>query len=161
VLTISRPGRLATLRRKLWRNLRATVACLRHPKGMTCLNCGFLALADREVSTANRILLAARGKAGSPPLDELCCTKKLWVSYDLRYFSGSSEGLFDEVRKRRRPCVGFMRYIPGRSPCEHRELEDHKRARREKIVIGLLSGAGGIVATLLTKWLLNYLGLIP
>ncbi len=159
MLTVSRPGRFATLRRKSWRNLRRAAAYLRHPKGMTCLNCGFLALADGEVSPANRVLLGANGEAGCPPINKLRCTKKLWISYDLTYFDDSRDGLFAELRERRRPCVGFLRYRPVRSPREHLDLEESKRARSEKIIIGLLGAAVGILAAILTKWLLKYFGL--
>jgi hypothetical protein len=130
-----------------------------HPKGMTCLDCGFLALDDREVSTANRVLLGANGEAGCPPLNKLHCTKKLWVSYDLKYFNDSREGIFDELQRRRRPCVGFLLYRPGRSPLEHRALEDKKRERSEKVVIGILSGVGGILVAVVTTWLLKRIGL--
>jgi hypothetical protein len=127
-------GRVATLRKKVWRILRSAPASVRHPKGMTCLDCGFLAFADWEVSTANRVLLFARGQAGCPPLNELRCTKQLWVDYDLTYFGGSTEGLFDELQRRRRPCVGFLRYRPGRSPREHLDLEEKKQARQERLL---------------------------
>ena len=126
---------------------------------MTCLDCGFLALTDGEVRTADRVQLWANGEAGHPPLNKLRCIKKLWVDYDLTYFEDSRQGLFDELQQRRRPCVGFLRYRPGRSPKEHLELEDKKRETREKIIIAIFGAAGGILVTLVTAWLLKHYGL--
>lgn len=126
---------------------------------MTCLNCGFLALSDREVGAADRIQLGAKGQAGCPPLDELHCSKNLWVNYNLTYSSLSSEGIFAELQERRRPCKGFMKHIPGRTPHEHRDLEDGKRARRDRVIdviIGVVLGGAG---TVLTEWLLGKLGI--
>jgi hypothetical protein len=128
---------------------------------MTCLNCGFLALADGEVSTANRVLLGANGEAGCPPLDQLRCNKELWVDYDLTYFNGSTQGLFDELQKLRRPCVGFLRYRPGRSPREHLDLEEKKQSRHEKLIDTLIGIFLGVLGTLLATWLLRHYGLKP
>jgi hypothetical protein len=83
----------------------------------------------------------------------------LWVSYDLTYFNDSREGLFDELHRRRRPCVGFLQYRPGRSPLEHRALEDKKRERGEKVLIGILSAVGGMFVAVVTSWLLKHFGL--
>ncbi len=74
-LWVSRPGR----------TLRLGWSHLRHPRKITCLDCGFLALGDSEVTPANRILLEGRGVAGSPPLEDVRCSHALWVSYDLNY----------------------------------------------------------------------------
>lgn len=132
---------------------------MRHPKGMRCLECGFLALDDGEVRTADRIQLGADGEAGHPPLNKLRCIKKLWVNYDLTYFDDSRQGLFDELQERRRPCVGYLQYRPGRSPHEHLDFDDKKRARREKVIDVVLGAAVGIAGTLLTTWLLKHYNL--
>jgi hypothetical protein len=154
---------LLTLRTKVWRILRTAPAYLCHPKGMTCLNCGFLELGDREVGTAYRVALADNGEPECPPLDKLHCAKKLWVRSDLRIFDDGRGGLFRELQERRRPCVGFLRYRPGRSPSGHLNLEDKKRARRERRVDVLISAfVGAVVALLttqLTTWLLKHHGL--
>lgn len=82
------------------------------------------------------------------------------MDYDLSYFSvTNAEALFDELKKQRRPCQGFVRYRPGSSPNEHKALEEGKRERREKIMNWLVGGVGGVILTLLSKWLLKHLGL--
>jgi hypothetical protein len=43
---------------------RTAAAHLRHPRKVTCLDCGLLALGDSEVIPANRVLFAVRGVAG-------------------------------------------------------------------------------------------------
>lgn len=132
-----------------------TLGYVFHPRGMTCLNCGFLALSDQEVGRADRILLAATGQAGCPPLDELQCSKKLWVNYDLLYSGLSSEGIFAELQVRRRPCTGFVKYMPYRTPREHREWEDNRRERREKNLDRVAFVALGFALSLLSHWLLT------
>lgn len=146
-------------RRKAWRLANETLAFLRHPRGMTCLECGFLALNDREVSKADRVLLACSGEAGCPPLNQLRCVRKLWVNYDLQNFENSRDGLFEEIQQRRRPCEGFLRYRPGWSPDEHKELLQARLDRREKIIISSMSAIGASVLTLLGAWLLKLWGL--
>lgn len=126
---------------------------------MTCLNCGFLALGDFEVSKANRILLAASGEDGCPPLNKLHCLRKLWVNYELGYFNDRRDGVFEEVQKKRRPCEGFLRYRPGWSPSEHRDLLQSKLERRKKVFISAASAVGGAVLTLAVAWLLKRLGI--
>lgn len=126
---------------------------------MTCLTCGFLALGDREVGRANRDLLAASGEDRCPPLDKLHCTKSLWVDYELGYFDDSRDGVFAELEKRRRPCEGFFRYRPGCSPSGHQDLVASKQQQRERIMLGAGLAVGGVLLTLITKWVLKYLGL--
>jgi hypothetical protein len=155
----TRPGRFARLRRRSRNIVLAAFAYLCHPKGMTCLHCGFLALGDGEVSTADRVLLGANGEGGCPPLNKLHCTRKLWVEYDLMYFDTSRDGLFAELHKRRRPCVGFLLYRPGWSPSEHRDLLRTKIDRRTQIVISAASAVGASGLTLLGAWLLKLLRL--
>ncbi len=110
----------------------------RHPFGVTCLDCGFLALGDTEVSTANRILLHAKGLAKSPPLEELWCSRSLWVDYELSYFATDAGVIFDEVRKQRRHCEGFPRYRPGWSPTAHQDLLLRRLSWREKIYLAVI-----------------------
>lgn len=123
------------------------ISYVRHPFGVTCLNCGFLALGKKEVGKANRILLHLRGTAGCPPLEELQCFRLLWVDYDLTYTGTDTNGIFDEVQRARRNCQGFFRYRPGWAPTGHQDLLLKKLERREKIFLVIL---GSIIGSLLT-----------
>jgi hypothetical protein len=117
---------------------------------MTCRECGFLALGESELSTPSRECLSDKRNAEQPPLNMLCCTKRIWSKPLDR------DELFEVIQAKRRPCVGFLRYIPGRSPRDHRDLEDQKRTRREKIIDGLIGAAFGAVLTLLATWLVKH-----
>lgn len=140
--------------------IRSAAAYVRHPKGETCLDCGFLTLGGGETTRSDRILLWCDGTAGCPPLEKLSCTNSLWVEYDLSYFSGTNAiALFHELKKTRRPCEGFLKYRPGSSPSEHKVIKENKRTRREKIVIGVLSALGGFALALASAWVRKYLGL--
>ena len=143
--------------------MRSAVAHLRHPKGTTCLPCGFLGSGDKELIAADRILLSSKDSAEHPPLTKVRCTRSLWIDYDLRNFENARDGIFTELHKRRRPCEGFLRYRPGWSPSEHRDLLQTKiqtkTERREKILITAVSSIGGSVLTLLGAWLLKRWGL--
>jgi len=138
--------------------MRSSVAYLRHPRGMTCLECGFLASGDFEVRTSDRVLLACSGEGGCPPLNKLHCQRKLWVNYELGNWDDSREGLFEEVQKKRRPCDGFLRYRPGWSPSEHRNLLQGKLEWRDKIFISATSAIGAAVLALFGQWLLKRWG---
>ena len=146
-------------RRKSWRLLRSAPAYLLHPKGVTCLECGFLASEDFEVRTSDRVLLAASGEGGCPPLNKLHCLRKLWVNYELGNWDNSRDGLFEEVQKKRRPCPGFLQYRTGWSPTEHRVLLQNKLELRDKIFISAASAIGAAVLALAGDWLLKWLGL--
>ncbi|MFH1595522.1 MAG: hypothetical protein ABIG94_04015, partial [Pseudomonadota bacterium] len=134
----------------------ATVSYARYPFGVTCLECGFLALGEKEVGTADRILLHIRGTAGCPPLKELQCFRSLWVDYDLIYAGTDENGIFDEVQKQRRNCQGFFPYRPGWSPTGHKDLLQKRLERREKVflvVLGLFIGSLlTFLSTRLTKF---------
>jgi len=93
-----------------------------HRFGKTCLDCGFLAFRGLEVTTANRILLNVKGKAGAPQIEMLNCSRSLWVDYDLIYASFDAKGIYDELQKQRKDCEGFFSYRPGVSPKEHQKL---------------------------------------
>src|SRR6266849_5049259 len=133
----------------------------RHPFPVTCLDCGFLALGDEEVTRADRIMLHCAGSAGAPcspeELKNLNCTRSLWVDYELTYLDGSAEGIFDELQRERRGCAGYLKYRPGFSPSEHRDLLLKRMDSKEKLKFAVL---GGIV-TLFFAWIAKHLGLRP
>jgi len=157
VLTKPNPRGLAAVRKKFKRIVRSVVSHLWHPKGMTCLECGFLAFGDCEVIGDDRRDLSVRGVAGCPPLQDIQCFKKLWGRDVI-----DADGIFSEIEKRRRPCKGFFPYRPGYSPPEHRGLQERKlekkQDRLEKITIGILSALAGYTLPLLKGWLRKYLG---
>jgi len=159
VLKLRRPGRLARLSRKSRNIVRGAVARLRHPKGMTCLRCGFLGFNDEELVTSSRILLSDEGSAEHPPLNEVRCTRALWVDYDLRNFEDARKGIFHELHKRRRPCEGFLRYTPGLPPSKHWELLRTKRERLDKMIYSAAGLISGFILTLLGQILLKRWGL--
>lgn len=152
--------------------LRDAITHLRHPKGMSCLECGFLAFGDGEMITFNRGFLReglfpflTKASAAtlpqqhgiSPHLEHTHpnCFKSLWVRDSER----AGYGIIDEVVKRRRPCEGFFPYKPGYSPSEHRALQENKQARNEKITVGILSALGGAAITLVLSWFKKHFNL--
>jgi hypothetical protein len=148
------------MRKSLRRFLQNAIAYVRHPFGVTCLDCGFLALEQQEVDTSDRILLHCRGAGGCPPLEYLRCFRSLWVELDLVYFGGyPPDDIFDTVVKQRRNCKGYFRYRPGWSPSGHQELLLKSEDKREKIYIALFSGGLGVFLGLFGKWLARVCGL--
>ncbi len=143
------------------KTLQTILGFVRHPLPVTCLNCGFLALGDEEVTKADRIMLHSEGSAGLPcspdELTNLNCTRSLWVDYDLTYNSDSVQGIFEELEQDRRGCAGYLKYRPGFSPSEHRDLLLKRMDSKEKLKFAVL---GGIV-TLFFAWIAKHLGLKP
>lgn len=132
------------------------VAFARHPRRITCLDCGFLSFGDKEVSTANRILLHMRGQAGCPSLDVLGCWRSLWIILDLSYFGGyPADEIFDMVEKQQRNCKGYFKYRPGLLPSDHQNLQLKALEWKQKLLFAVL----GSVLTLLVAWLAKLLGL--
>ncbi|MCX5888491.1 MAG: hypothetical protein NTY36_03460 [Deltaproteobacteria bacterium] len=143
-----------------WKNLkkltRAAVCYVRHPVGVTCLDCGFLTLGRKEVTTADRMRLHATsdrgGPADLPPVEEIWCFRSLWIEYDLIYAGPSIEGIFDELQRQRRDCEGFLRYRPGWSPTGHQDLLLKGIERKEKILFVMFGWVLGVLGTLLVKF---------
>ncbi len=103
---------------------RKLLAYIRHPFGITCLACGFLAVDRQELTPSERISLYCRCSAGGcPPLDEIRCFRSLWVDLDLTYsYPYPLEEVLDEVNRSHRGCKGFFKHKPGSSPSGHQEL---------------------------------------
>lgn len=132
---------------------------LRHPVGVTCLDCGFLALGQEEVDTSARILLNCRGTTGCPPLEYIRCFRSLWVDLDLTYPGDyPADEIFDMIEKQQRNCKGYFKYKPGWSPAGHQDLLLKSQDKREKIYIALFSGGLGVLLTLFGKWLARIFG---
>jgi hypothetical protein len=141
----------------------AVVGFVRHPVPVTCLDCGFLAFEAKEVTSADRILLHCEGSAGLPctseNLTKYNCTRSLWVDYDLTYFGGSAAGIFDELKKRRRCCGGYLKYRPGFAPSEHRDLLLKRMDSNEKLKFAVLGAITGGVVALFFAWVAKHFGL--
>ncbi len=132
----------------------------RHPRRITCLECGFFSLEDKEVSSADRILLHMRGTAGGcPPLDSLGCWRSLWVEYDLTYCGVDAGAILDEVQRDRRNCKGFFRYNSGNSPSDHQELLLKAQERKQKLIFTVIGSVIGSGITLFVTWLVKLFGM--
>lgn len=147
------------------KRLHAILVFARHPFPVTCLDCGFLALGDEEVTRAGRILLQGEGRAGLPcsreELTDLNCTRSLWVNYDLTYYRSSAQGIFDELKRERRGCVGYLKYRPGFSPSEHRDVLLKRMDSNEKLKYATIGAIAGGIVTLFFAWIAKHLGLKP
>lgn len=144
-------------RKGLWSEVRSAVAHVRHPKGDTCLECGFLAFGTEELITFNRTLLAVKGVAGLPDdvhLSHIRCFRSLWAPPP-----DDGDDVLREVAKRRRPCEGFLKYKPGYTPLDHRGLLEKKQDRREKVLIGIAGAIGGALLALVGAWARKRFGL--
>lgn len=136
---ISKRGRRL---RNLAHFLRARV---RHPRRVTCLQCGFLSLGDAEVTAAQRTMLHLRSQNG---IANLNCARSRWESYDLEYSGPDAEGIFNELEVDRRSCQEFLLYRPGWTPNGHKEILLKKLETQQKILFAVL----GSLLTLFAAW---------
>lgn len=138
------------------------LAYIRHPFGITCMDCGFLAIGNKELTTSERIMLHCRGRGGScPPLEAIWCFRSLWVVLDLTYPGNYPEvEVLDEVNKNQRECRGFFKYKPGWSPTGHQELLSKSTDRKKNIIYSLVTGFLGGVLAIILKWLVAKFGFI-
>jgi hypothetical protein len=130
---------------------------LRHPVGVTCFDCGFLAMDNDEVTLSDRILLYCEGSAGCTPVEEICCFRSLWVEYALGQVSPDSGGIFQEIKRQRRHCPGFFRYKSSWSPKEHQDLLLKSAEKKERIWGYVISAAIGVISTLLVQYIAKQL----
>lgn len=149
------------MKRPIKRILHKLFAYIRHPFGVTCLQCGFLAIGEHELITSRRIMLHWRGRAGCPPLDEIHCQRSFWVELDLTY-PGNYPGdeLIDEVNKNQRECKGFFKYKPGWSPSGHLDLLAKSTDRKKNLIYSLITGFFGGLFAIFIKWLAVRFGFI-
>lgn len=142
-------------------NFNKLYAKIRHPLGVTCLECGFLAIGSHELNTSEREMLRCRGCDGCPPLDKIWCFKSLWVELDLIYHGNyPGDDLLNEVNKNQRECWGFFRYRPGWTPSGHLELLSKSTDRKKNLIYSLIAGFLGGVLAIFIKWLAAKLGFI-
>lgn len=126
----------------------------------TCLECGFLALDDRELSYTDRVLLHVhlRGQSmGLPNWERMWCAKHLWVVYESGYVGPAFEGLEAELSYSRSGCPGWYKHRPGYSPEKHFTFQEQAwsiGANRTTVAIG--AAVGGTVGGLVS-WLTHFL----
>lgn len=125
----------------------------------TCLECGFLALDNNELSSPDRTLLHTHlgGRSmGLPDWQKIWCAKRLWVFYETTYVGPAFEGLQAELSQSRDYCPGWYKYKPGYSPQKHFAFQEQAwstRANRATVAIG--AAVGGITGGLVS-WLLHF-----
>ena len=140
--------------RKSQKMLYKLLAYIRHPFGVTCLHCGFLAISTRELISSERIMLQNRGQAGCPVLAKIFCFRSLWIDLDLAYTAGyPDDEILDKVNKNQRHCRGFFKYKPGWSPSEHQGLLTKSTDRKKNLIYSLFIGFIGGVLAIILKWL--------
>jgi hypothetical protein len=130
------------------------------PKGRRiCLECGFLALDDSELSYTDRVLLETHlggHSMGLPNWQKIWCVKHLRVLYETGYVGPTFEGLEAELSQSRRRCPGWYKHKPGYSPQKHFTFQEQAwpmRANRMTVAIG--ASVGGLVGALVS-WLLYF-----
>ncbi len=130
----------------IWRTLDGYV---RHPRKVTCLECGFLTAGNNaQLTYADRAMLHAGGPAGS--IEGVYCLRGLWVGFEL---NGLPDDFWDELKEDRRTCGGYLKYNPGWSPKEHRDLLLKRQERKDKLLF-LIAGA---VIALIVQWVAGLL----
>ena len=114
----------------------------------TCLQCGYLAIAGKEIEPIHRTYLT--GDASGPRLehaDLVQCWRKQWAEYDKSDLSGdlALPYIFDEVEKDRRRCPFFFPYEPGLSPKAH---EERQEARKRDALQWRIAGFGAVAGAI-------------
>jgi hypothetical protein len=104
-------------------------------------------------------MLSSKGSSAvMPNLDDLCCYRELWVTYDLTYVGNPDGPKLDEVTARRH-CEGFLRYHPGLPPVEHMQRLSKSEERKAQFRNLLLASVLGSILTLVGQWAAKHLGL--
>jgi len=133
--------------------LKNRFAFLRRHK-RTCLDCGFLMIEETELIPSDRTLLGAHGKAGLPAGALLTnCRRSLWVGYELAYGGPDLDGVFQEIEKSRKKCIGFFRYEPAFTPTQHLDLQEQRRREKLNWKIARLGFFGGVLGALIGSFL--------
>ncbi len=98
----------------------------------SCLKCGFLSFDGREASSDVRFTIEAKGTAGwFSNENAVDCYKGLWLWEIAR----GADLAFYEGNRPRFHCAGFVTHLAGRSPEEHKKLEDESREFRRKLIL--------------------------
>ena len=153
---------MSRLGASLRKSLRCVSSRIARLSSVRCLECGFLALGEYEVTEAERCMLASRGSSAvMPALESLHCHRSLWITYDLTYVGNPEGPKLDEVNEQRR-CGGFLRYKPGLSPDDHMQRllrsEDRSEETRVRFKYLVLASVLGSGLTLLAQWVAKHFG---
>jgi hypothetical protein len=145
-------------------------APLRIPRSLrrTCLDCGFFAYRDREPDESDeeppavyealawvRRRIRVQADRFGQRIDRrdwfeneapAFCSKHLWMPPEDAPINVliSEAGIVSRWR-----CKGFHPWTPGRTPQEHKALEDERRASRQQLRLAVLAFLGALLGALL------------
>lgn len=126
----------------------------------TCLECGFLALDNDELSHTDRVLLHTHlgGRSmGLPNWQKIWCAKHLWDFYEAGYVEPAFEGLEIELSQSRSRCTGWYKHRPGYSPQKHFTFQEWAWSIRANRATMAISAAVGGASGALVAWLIHLL----
>lgn len=108
-----------------------------------------------EAALHDRALIAANGKSASwyQPDDPFHCAKGLWT-----YPGSGAEAIFFEANRQRPHCDGFHRWVHGRDPEAHFQLEDEARGFKHQSRLAWRSFWGGLIGAAIGAGLLALVG---
>ena len=109
--------------------VRQPMPTVQETKPRSCLKCGFLTIAGRELSNRDRTELGCysrtgRGRfywtSGEMPLDpeETRCFRGLWKGYDPDWTGCDGDGFVEQIERPRDDCDGFAPHEEGMPPLE-------------------------------------------
>ncbi len=96
-------------------------------------------------------MLASLGRSAVMPVnaEQTKCYKQLWVLYDLSFAREDMDGIFDELRRDRKYCAGYLKYQPTLNPKEHVELAEKRREERLQWRTAILGFIGALFGAFL------------
>lgn len=144
-----------SLRARLKGLARRSFLRVKHPRRVTCYQCGFLSFGDNEVTFQHREILAS----GEPSLavENLRCFRSCWTEYGV--YDWSEDTVRSELEMDRRDCQGFFRHRPGFKPNEHRDQLLKRWETKRQFFFTVLGSALGSAFALLVAWLTIKFGL--
>lgn len=140
-----------SLKVRLKRLARKSFLWIRHPRRVTCYQCGFLSFGNDEVTFQHRRFLAS-GEEGLS-VENLRCFLSCWTEYGV--YGRGEDIVRSELESDRRDCPGFFRHREGWAPNEHRELLSKRWETKRQFFLTVLGAAVGSAFALLVRWLLG------
>lgn len=126
------------LKVRLKRFARRALLQIRHPRRVTCYQCGFLAFGDDEVTLQHREVLVS----GEPiSVEGLRCFRSCWTDYGV--YGWGEDIVRSELELDRRNCPGFFRHREGWTPNEHRDLLSKRWDTKRQFLFTVLGSAVG------------------